>query len=447
MRNSLSLTLIIYVGIVYGPFESLKGASGLFRDGIGGAALSKAGAVVASPATPIESISANPAGLALAESPSAELSISAGVGTGRFEDGGGNTGKLAERVGALGDLGVVYPVSGKGIVMGVASYFQSALRAEWNLFDPPGGLDGQTSLGNFSQRSEIILHRTAFGLAGNISPRLSVGASVGLVYNENRLRTPYIFQSHPQLQGIKTALDLDTEGLGFDGNLGLVYQLRDDLTLGFSYALPISIKAHGAANGDVGAQFRSLGGAFAAADPLFSYDARVNNQMPQIVSWGVTWDPAPRWQVSGQMDWFEWSNGFDALEVRLRNGTNGAINNFVGGSAADDVVPLNWQNRFVYRLGVEHTVSEALKLRAGYSYGRSPVPSHSLNPLVAVVSEHTVGVGLGFALGKTWVDVGYRAQIPSRRSVGTSRWLAGELDGSRVSTGVHWVSASVRFGW
>ncbi len=128
MRKPISLTLLIHLGLILCFVESLNGGSGLYRDGIGGAALSKAGAVVARPDTPIESISTNPAGLALSDRRSAELSMTAAVGTGRFTDRNSNAGALSERVGALGDLGVVYPLPDKDFVIGVASYFQSALR-------------------------------------------------------------------------------------------------------------------------------------------------------------------------------------------------------------------------------------------------------------------------------------------------------------------------------
>ena len=148
-----------------------------------------------------------------------------------------------------------------------------------------------------------------------------------------------------------------------------------------------------------------------------------------------------------QIDWYDWSAGFGSLGVDLRNGNNADINAFVGTTSADDTIPLNWEDRFAYRWGVEHDASETLKWRAGYVYSPSPVPDQYLLPLLAVVSEHTLAVGFSKRIKKTWLDIGYQAQLPSKRAVGTSRLLANEFDASNLEISIHWVSASVRFGF
>lgn len=434
---------ILFALLLFSLMSALR-ASGLYRDGMGAASMSMGGAVVASPDGPLQSIGTNSAGLALAKKRDAELGVAAGIGNGKFTDKDGNSGGISGRVGVLGDFGMAYPLENSPLVLGVASYFQSALRASWNITDPPGGLDGSTSLGRFPQESEIILHRSALGVASSIGPKWSLGGSLGLVYNQNQLSSPYIFQSNPSLQGIKAALDLDTNGIGFDGNLGVLFRPTDSLQIGLSYSFPTKIKADGRATGDVRAQFDSLGGAFAAAAADFRYDATVINELPQVISGGITWNPDPRWKLSMQVDWYDWSSGFDNLDVQLRNGNNAAINSFVGSTTADDTIPLDWRNRFAYRLGVEHAIKESFRIRAGYVYSRSPVPDHSLMPLLALVSEHTIAMGFGFELGKTWVDVGYQAQLPESRSIETSRLRSGEFDNSKLTTGIHWVSATVR---
>ena len=55
-----------------------------------------------------------------------------------------------------------------------------------------------------------------------LTRKISLGVSVGAVYNVNTLETPYVFQSNPALAGLKTLLDLHTTGVGWDTSVGLV---------------------------------------------------------------------------------------------------------------------------------------------------------------------------------------------------------------------------------
>jgi len=112
-----------------------------------------------------------------------------------------------------------------------------------------------------------------------------------------------------------------------------------------------------------------------------------------------------------------------------------------------DHVPLDWEDRFVYRLGVEFEPVDDVFLRLGYSYGKNPIPAQNVTPLNAAISEHTLSAGVGFMLGNAVVDIGYQYDLPSLVRVNGSNILDGEYSNSSVETSVHWlgVSASVPF--
>jgi long-chain fatty acid transport protein len=63
---------------------------------------------------------------------------------------------------------------------------------------------------------------------------------------------------------------------------------------------------------------------------------------------------------------------------------------------------MNWRDQYVLAVGMAYEWSGDLILRAGYNYGRSPVPQETINPLLAAVSRHTYTLGLGYRLSKRW---------------------------------------------
>jgi long-subunit fatty acid transport protein len=270
-----------------------------------------------------------------------------------------------------------------------------------------------------------------------------LGASAGLIYNQNRLNAPYTFQRQPALRGAKTLLDLETDGFGLNGSFGILFKPVENLRFGLTYTSPSEIHSRGDASGNASAQFQSLGGAFASLRPDFHYDAEVINKLPQVVTGGVAWKPQERWQLGFQVDWINWSDAFDTLKVKLRHGNNGDLNGLTGSPNIDDSIPLGWEDRFVFRWGAEYALSESWWLRGGYSYGRSPVPDETLSPLTAAISEHTLSAGVGFRRGRYRVDLGYQYDLPATQRVGTSDLRSGEYSGSKVETSLHWVSLSV----
>lgn len=282
------------------------------------------------------------------------------------------------------------------------------------------------------------------GLGVAFGPSVSVGASLGLVYNENRLRAPYVFQTQPTLGGAKTLLDLETSGFGWNGSFGILVRPHETVQLGLSYMTPTRITTTGHATGNAGVQLAALGAPFR---PDFRYDAEVETTFPQMVQAGVSWKPHRRWRVIVQVDWINWSDAFDDLPITLRNGTNADINGFVGSSTLQDTPSLDWRDRFVYRFGVEYALTEHIALRAGYAYGKSPVPDATLTPLTAAITEHTLTAGVGFRRGPFRVDLAYQYDLPASQQVGQSALRSGEYSQSRVEVELHWltVTGSVEF--
>ncbi len=438
--NSHDLKLVAAISIL--AFCGTAGfADGIYRNGVGARSMAMGGADVAWASDPLGAMGANPAGLGFLTAPELNVDAVGAITIGHFTKSTNSDGHLSNTPNGFGDAAFAMPIANGPVAFGISFIPDSVMSANWHYVDPPGGLGGNTSYGFQQDKSEIAVFRSAAGLGVALGDKWSFGGSVGLLYNENTLVTPYVFQTQPTLKGAKTLLDLNTSGFGWDGQVGVLYRPIDVLQFGVSYKSPSRVDSHGDASGNAGTQFGAPG-----AVP-FHYDAEVINHFPQMVTAGASWKFQPKWRLALQLDWIDWGGAFKQLPVNLSNGNNTTVNGLVGSSSLQDSIPMNWQSEFVYRAGVEYHFTDNFVARGGYSYGKSPVPNSTLSPLTAAITEHTVSAGLGYRWSRYSADLAYQWDIPVTRDVGTSSLLSGEYSNSSTQVGIHWLALTfgVRF--
>jgi long-chain fatty acid transport protein len=414
-------------------------ANGIYDNGIGARSMAMGGADVAWAADPLGAMGVNPAALAFLPKPELTLGGVGGLVQGRFNKPGVSDGDLDGNPAALPEGAIAVPIAKLPVVIGLSFVPESMLLANWHYYDPPGGLGG-VSYGNQQDRSEIVNLRSSLGVGVEINPEFACGASVGLIYNKNELTTPYIFQNlQPNsngLDGAKTLLNLQTEGLAWNAQIGFIYRPTPDLQLGVSYESESKVVSTGDATGDPSQQFGLPQGSLP-----FHYDATVTNTFPQEVRAGLSWKFQPQWRLALQVDWIDWADAFHNLPLSFRNGSNPTVNGALGASF-NESIPLNWQSEFVYRAGIEYNVSESWVLRAGYSYGSSPVPGSTLTPLNAAIMQQTVTAGVGYHWKQVQVDLAYQYDLPTTQNIGTSGLLSGEYSNSSIEVSAHEIALS-----
>jgi long-chain fatty acid transport protein len=409
-------------------------AGGLYRDGVSASSMGMGGTTTAAGSGPSDALFSNPAELSLSQRPTLELSADGGFVHGDFSNRANND-NVMNNAGALGSGAFVLPAGPLRFALGIDP--DMASRANWRYRDAPGGADGATTYGVQSQESQIMLLRTSLGMSLQVTSTLSIGASVNLLYNTNDLNAPYVFQSQPVLRTAKTLLDLNTNGYGCNVEGGFLWKPIPTLSLGASYTSGARIVSTGTAFGNANVQFANLG--LGAAPSGFDYKAQVVNEFPQQVSAGIGWQATPKLLLSAQMDWINWSSSFSTLRVHLTNGTNPAINGLLGSSTLDDNVPLDWKDQFVWRFGAEYKLNDHWTVRGGYIFSENPVPSSTLTPLTAAITEHTLTAGIGYRTGPWKIDLAYQWAIPNTIHVGQSDLVSGEYSNSSVRVTEQWI--------
>jgi len=410
-------------------------ANGVLRNGNSAEAMATGGTDTASADTPVDALAGNPAGLGLIDNEGFQISVASAILDAEFVNASNPASvDSASPANLVPDL--AYAGRFGRLAFGLGLNPMALAETDWRFLDAPGGSTGNISYGLSKQRSKFVAVRGSAAVAVEVAPRLHAGASFGVIYNENTLQAPYIFQSQPVLRGTKVLLDMKTDGIGYNATFGLLWQPADDWNVGLRYSLPATIDSEGTASGDASLET-------AGAVRGFGYDAEVEVELPAIASLGLSWQARRDLELRGQLDWINWSDAFDELPVRLSNGTNATLNTVVGADSLTDIVPLGWEDRLVIRLGAAYRWSDRTTFRAGYSYGKSPVPGTLLTPLNAAILEHTVGLGIGRRIGDYQVDFAYQWDLPVKQGVGRSALRAGEFSNSETEVGIHWLALSI----
>lgn len=411
-------------------------SNGILRNGAGARSMGLAGAIVADPRDPLSAMSANPAGLA-GLSRSGSLGLVGIYADATFTSRVDGPVGLTKQWGLAPEAALAIPLNDSAFVFGLSVVPEVMRLSQWFYTDAPGGLDGNTSYGARGHSAEIISIRAAAGAGVKINDRWSAGASVGLSHQDISLHAPFIFQNFAPLRGIKTPLDLDTsDDDAWNADLGVLFHATDRLTLGLNYRTATSITSEGAAAGNADVQLANLG--LGGARPDFRYDAQVETALPQSLALAAHFKANDRLRLSAQVDWINWSDSFDTLVIHLANGNNADLNGLAGGSSLTDRIPLDWDDAFVCRVGLEYSPAERWWLRCGYAYGSNPIPNENLTPLNAAITEHTVTAGVGY-VGKDFrADVSWQYDLPHTEHTGASGILDGEYSNTATSLRAHW---------
>ncbi len=411
-----------------------------FSNSAGARSTALGGTYIVSSSDVLGALSANPAGLTILRGRDLNLEADTYFARGSFSDSMNTDSPLrtSPAVVPYGAFGM--PIGHSRFSFGVGLLPELASVANWRYVDAPGAAGA--SYGLQQQKSAIVNARAAAGLGFTVSSKLSVGATLGANYNQNTLDATYIFQSQPVLAGLKTLLSMHTEGVGWNGSVGVLARASSKVQVGAAWKSRTVIDTTGHASGDVGAQFAALG---VNAPSQFTYNAQVQNVLPQSVLANVTWQATPRWVFAFQTDWTNWGDSFVNLPVTLTNGTNATINSLAGSTTLVDEVPLHWKDQYGFHAGAERSLTESTVLRFGYAHANDPVPSSTLTPLTAAIMSNQLSTGFAYQPGRAKWEVAYSFHPTAEQHVNQSSLLSGEYDNSTVHVGTQSLTVGYSF--
>jgi long-chain fatty acid transport protein len=201
--------------------------------------------------------------------------------------------------------------------------------------------------------------------AYKINDKLSVGVAVHVDHAQ--------FSTNSALPGTfaqTSGADRTDDAFGIGVGVGVLYKAFDFLSAGVSYTSEQFMKDFG----------------------LYKDLLPQGLNFPQQVNAGLAWTPIDKLLVNTDFRWINWSGATGAFGTSVANGG------------------LGWQDQYIALIGAQYQPFDFLVLRAGYNYGRSPIPSGSVfaSQLAIPIGEQHATAGVGFKLGKMFdVDFSY----------------------------------------
>ncbi len=347
--------------------------------------------------------------------------------------------------------------------------------------------------GNFVQQeyhSKLAVMQSGLSAAYKLTPDFSIGASAHLVYSMLDFKMPYslspsvmqgvanpqtgltfgqMFAAPPQMGGfgyteVTAAATMDKlSAFGFSGKIGIAWNANENVTLGASYTSPSPLTyKSGRATMDMTYQLNDAFGravmgvmqqnpgmtpeqAQQAVMGMFTqlgidmskgvvaeYDLETKLKFPQSVGIGGMFRLSENVRLAFDFEWINWKNAFDKMTLILKNGSNANINRMMGNDGNFELdFPMNWEDSYSTRLGLEVDATDIITFRAGAAFGSNPVPNATVFPVFPAIVENHVMVGLTYKLSSSFaMNAAYEHAFNYAQTALTPSLLASEYSGS-----------------
>lgn len=114
--------------------------------------------------------------------------------------------------------------------------------------------------------------------------------------------------------------------------------------------------------------------------------------LPAAVKFGLAWKKDP-WTLEADAQWIEWSS-YRRVITTFADGTFAASEK-------------DWHDAWSWQFGAQYRLSRYFDLRAGFRYEESPIPRHTLDPIVPSGNRKIYCTGIGTHFGSLTIDLAY----------------------------------------
>ncbi len=310
---------------------------------------------------------------------------------------------------------------------GLAFYVPYGLGTTWDaykLYSPP--LTFVAGFPEDEMKSSIAVMDLHPTVAYQIMPNLSVGAGLSLMYG--MIDIDQIKFPDPTKPYIPITSELSGTGIGFGGNLGMLYKATECLSIGLSGKLPAGIPLKGDASvylwttRNVDATGNELAPEMKLGEKS---DIEATLNIPAELAIGFAYKVSPIWTVSLDYAYTMW----DRLEtVTVTMDKPIVITPAL--SVSESKLILNWENTSRISLGTEYDLGRC-KLRAGFFFDQTPIPEATQIPTISDVgNKYSMNMGWGREFGQFGVNANAQYIMFDKRDIADSGQTANNMAGS-----------------
>ncbi|MBM4403388.1 MAG: outer membrane protein transport protein [Candidatus Cloacimonetes bacterium] len=294
---------------------------------------------------------------------------------------------------------------------GLGMFVPYGLGSTWDVYTPPAYLAGFADFPENEMLSSIAILDIHPSVAYQIMPSLSAGAGISVFYGMIDLASVRFTYSPanppaPEMY-LPTTSDMSGSGLGFGGNLGLMWKPTPCLSLGFAAKLPAKIDM----DGEIEAYTwfpptTKVGG---------TSDIETTLNLPGEIGLGISYRVKPHWTVNLDYAYTMW----DVLEKVVVDLETPLTVSPVPGAPqlSSSEILFNWENTSRISLGTEYDMCGNF-LRLGFYYDQSPIPEATQTiTLSDIGNKISSNLGWGRKFGNIGIDANVQYVIFSEREV------------------------------
>lgn len=258
----------------------------------------------------------------------------------------------------------IIPVPALGVVAEVGDRVKVG-GGVWNTYGGQLQYPDQGLTGVIDYSQNIVIEAVG-GIGYKINERVAVGGTVRLGVG--------LFKVQTTQKPVDS--DLSATGVGIGASVGAMWRASDTVTVGVSWRSGLDIRTTGS------------GALMLPAGPL-PVEVVHEQTWPQSASVGTAVAFSPRFLWSVELDWTQWSR-FETLDVT-----------FPGTEQVNQSYPLDWDDNYAVRSGVQWKVSPGFALRGGVYFDTNAIPDQNIER--QYVDRDKLGASLGFGVGRgTW---------------------------------------------
>lgn len=230
-----------------------------------------------------------------------------------------------------------------------------------------------------SELRVIDLH-PSFGY--KVTETLSFGIGLSICYADVSLQSPtFVPNPDPTTQGVIPNFyalgELEGTGFGVGVNMGLLFNINEQLSAGLSLKTPTSLNITGNLNQT----------AYLPTNTTMdlSPEAEAKLPLPMEIGFGLAYKLMDdRLTLAGDVQWTNW-NTTGIVDITVKDG-------------ADQELPLEYEDVIRFSLGANYILKDNMQLRLGYYYDPTAIPDETLRPAITdVANKHSISLGYAIA--------------------------------------------------
>lgn len=251
-------------------------------------------------------------------------------------------------------------------------------------------------LADHGMNAEVKVFDFNPNVAWKVNDKLSIGAGMSLQYVTAH------FESGVPVGGATGYGRLSADGWAWGGNLGVMWQPTETLRFGLAYRSQVNHHADGTFKAGMktgpdgipklGIPANTSGKGY----NLGTYDGQATMSAPHVVTLTGTWEATQALRLSGLVRWTNWAS-FDSLPIT--SSAFGRLGQMAGNPTSSNThkEEYHWKDSWLFTLGADYTINDAVTVRGGVGYEISPVDDDKYRSATIPDTDR-----LWLSLGATW---------------------------------------------